>query len=129
MFRSSIIIRELAMNLAKFIFTLKHSVNLHRYLLCGCVTACHGIACVLYAVSNAQLTTQKPFHDMLPHNRVINNDVISPNFLTFIASSLMMVEDRNINVYLNVNFNVFFKLIEVHLFVNEVYIKFEIQNL
>jgi len=28
------------MNLAKVIFMLKHSVELHRYLLCGCVVAC-----------------------------------------------------------------------------------------
>ena len=33
MFRSSTIIRELALNLAKFIFMLKHSVKLRRYLL------------------------------------------------------------------------------------------------
>ena len=31
MFRSSTIIRELALNLAKVIFILKHSVKLHRY--------------------------------------------------------------------------------------------------
>jgi len=31
MFRSSIIIRELALNVAKVIFTLKHSVELRRY--------------------------------------------------------------------------------------------------
>ena len=53
MFRSSTIIRELALNLAKVIFTLKHSVKLMR--LCG---------------------------SMLLHNRIINNDVISPNVLT-----------------------------------------------
>ena len=68
MFRSSNIIRELALNMAKVIFTLKHSAKLRRYLLCGCVAACHGMACVLYY--------------MLPHNRIINNDVISPNVLT-----------------------------------------------
>jgi len=38
---------------------LKHSVKLRRYLLCSCMT----------------------FHGMLPHNRIINNDVISPNVL------------------------------------------------
>ena len=32
MFRSSTIIREVALNLAKVIFTLKHSVKLRRYL-------------------------------------------------------------------------------------------------
>ena len=53
MFRSSSIIREPALNLAKFIFTSKHSVKLHLYLLCGCVAACHGMACVLCAVQNA----------------------------------------------------------------------------
>ena len=40
MFRSSTIIRELALNLAKVIFMLKHSVKLRRYLLYGCVAAC-----------------------------------------------------------------------------------------
>ena len=40
MFRSSTVIRELALNLAKVIFTLKHSVKLRRHLLCGCVAAC-----------------------------------------------------------------------------------------
>ena len=50
MFRSSTIIRELALNLAKVIFMLKLSVKLRRYLLCGCVAACHGMACVLHAV-------------------------------------------------------------------------------
>ena len=42
MFRSSAIIRELALNLDKVIFMLKHSVKLCRYLrvLCGCVAAC-----------------------------------------------------------------------------------------
>ena len=40
MFRSSTIIRELALDLAKVIFMLKHSGKLRRYLLCGCVAAC-----------------------------------------------------------------------------------------
>jgi len=47
MFRPSTIIRELALNLAKVISMLKHSVKLRRYLLCGCVAACNGMACVL----------------------------------------------------------------------------------
>jgi len=53
MFRSSTIIGELALNLAKVIFTLKHSVKLRRYLLCGCVAAYLGMECVLCAVQNA----------------------------------------------------------------------------
>jgi len=53
MFRSSTTIREFALNLAKFIFMLKHSVKLCRYLLCGCMAACHGMARVLHAVQNA----------------------------------------------------------------------------
>ena len=36
MFRPSIIIRKPTLNAAKVIFTLKHSVKLRRYLLCGC---------------------------------------------------------------------------------------------
>ena len=63
MFRSSTIIREPALNLAKFIFMLKHCRMPLSHIL-------HGI------------TTHTPFHDMLPHNRIINNDVISPNVLT-----------------------------------------------
>ena len=86
MFRSSIIIRELALNLVKVIFMLKHSVKLRRYLLCGCVIACHGMACVLYAVQNAspsaQHTIHTLFHDMLTHNCITNNDLIEPNVLT-----------------------------------------------
>ena len=39
MFRSSNIIRELALNLAKVIFMLKHSVKLRRYMLFGDVVA------------------------------------------------------------------------------------------
>ena len=58
MFRSSTIIRELALNLGKVIFMLKHLVKLRRYLLCGCVAACHGMACVLYAVQNATAFSQ-----------------------------------------------------------------------
>jgi hypothetical protein len=54
MFRFSPIIREFALNLAKVILMLKHSVELRRYLLRGCVAA----SCT------------------------INNDVISPNVLT-----------------------------------------------
>jgi hypothetical protein len=81
MFRSSTIIRELALNLDKDIFTLKHSVKLRCYLLCGYVAAYHGMACVLYAVHSTQHTTHTPIHDMLPHNRIIKNDVISPNVL------------------------------------------------
>jgi len=43
MFRSSNIITELALNLAKVTFVLKHSVKLRRYLLCGCVATCCNI--------------------------------------------------------------------------------------
>ena len=53
MFRSSTIIREFELNLAKVIFMLKHSVELRSYLLCGCMAACHGTACVLHAHTRA----------------------------------------------------------------------------
>jgi len=39
MFRSPTIITEPALNLAKVIFMLKHSVKLRCYLLCGCMAA------------------------------------------------------------------------------------------
>ena len=49
MFRSTTIIRELVLNLAKVIFMLKHSVKLRRYMLFGDVAAYHRVACVLCA--------------------------------------------------------------------------------
>jgi hypothetical protein len=39
-FRSTTIIRELVLNLAKVIFILKHAVKLCRYMLSGDVAAC-----------------------------------------------------------------------------------------
>jgi len=53
MFRSSTIIREPALNLAKVILILKYLVKLRRFLLCGCVAACHGMACVLHAATQS----------------------------------------------------------------------------
>ena len=70
MFRPSTIIREPALNLTKVMFMLKHSVELRRYLLCGCVAVCCR---------------------------------------------------SHIYVYFNINFNVFFKLIKVHLLVRKLY--------
>ena len=66
MVRSSTIIKEPALNLAKVIFMLKHSVKLRRYLLCSCVAAFHGMGCALHAVHSAQHATHTPFHEMLP---------------------------------------------------------------
>ena len=43
---------SLQLSLAKVILTLKHSVKLRRYLLCGGVAACPGMACVLCAVQS-----------------------------------------------------------------------------
>ena len=50
MFRSTTIIRELVLKLAKVIFMLKHSVKLCHYMLFGDVAACHIAVCVLFAV-------------------------------------------------------------------------------
>jgi hypothetical protein len=68
MFRSTTIIRELVMNLAKVIFILKHSVKLRRYMLFGDVAACLD----LHATSPNNITLAR-----------------------FSTSSLMMVVDRN----------------------------------
>ena len=88
MFRSSTIIRKLALNLAKVIFMLKHSAKFRRYF-----TQCFNINITL---------------------------------ARFSASSLMMTKTEtcrsDVYVYFNVNFNVFFKLIKVHLLVSELYI-------
>ena len=81
MFRSSTIIRELALNLAKVIFMLKNSVELRRYLLCMHLLIMHDVQNATLSYS-AQHATHTPFHEMLPHNRIINKDVVSPNVLT-----------------------------------------------
>jgi hypothetical protein len=74
MFRSSTIIRELVLSLAKVI--LKHSVKLCPYRLCGGLAACVGVVCVLCAVQNsAQHKTHKSLKDMLPHHHIRYNDV------------------------------------------------------
>ena len=73
MFQSSTIIRELALNLAKVIFILKHSVKLryYYYYYYFIIVVIVVIMRVLYAVHSTQHTTHTPFHDMLPHNRTI----------------------------------------------------------
>ena len=88
MFRYSTILRDLVQSLAKAIFLLKHSVKLSRCILCGNVTACHGMACVFHTPFNDMLphlhiiyngvilVFHTPFHDMLPHLHIIYNDVI-----------------------------------------------------
>jgi hypothetical protein len=50
MFRSTTIIWELVLNLAKVILMLKHSVKLRCYMLFGDVAACHRAAYVLCTV-------------------------------------------------------------------------------
>ena len=63
MYRSTTVIRELVLNLAKVIFMLKHLVKLRRYMLFGDVAACHRAVCVLCAVHSLKFTlkcTQTP---------------------------------------------------------------------
>jgi hypothetical protein len=62
MFRSSTIIRELALNLAKFIFTLKHPLKLRHYLLCGCLAACclnASITLAMFGVSSLMMAEDR----------------------------------------------------------------------
>jgi hypothetical protein len=80
MFRSSTIIRELVLSLAKVIFILKHLVTLRRYMLFGDVAACHRAERVLRDVQSAQ------------HTECFNANITLARFST---SSLMMVVDRN----------------------------------
>ena len=82
MFRSTTIIRELVLNLAKVIFMLKQSVKLRCYTLFGDVAACHGMAGVSYAAQNTQHTTHTPLCDMLPHHQITYNDLNLPSVLT-----------------------------------------------
>ena len=55
MFRSTTIIRDLVLNLAKVIFMLKHLVKLRRYMLLGDVAVCHRAVCVCCAHSRKHL--------------------------------------------------------------------------
>jgi hypothetical protein len=65
MFRSTTVIRELVLSLAKVIFILKHSVKLHSYMLFGGVAACHRAECVLRAVQNATRILHSTHSDIL----------------------------------------------------------------
>jgi len=47
MFRSMAIIRELVLHLVKVIFMLKHSVKVHRCILCVDVAACRNVGAIL----------------------------------------------------------------------------------
>jgi len=47
--------------------------------LCGSMLW-NGI-CVVCCAESAKHATNTPFHEILPHNGIINNDVISPNVL------------------------------------------------
>jgi len=85
MFRSSTIIRELALNLAKVIFTLKHSVKLRR-CLCGCVAICNTHAIPLHAATQLHNKQRRNFTACFNVNITLAR---------LSASSLMMVEDRN----------------------------------
>ena len=63
---------SLQLSLAKVTLILKHSVRLHRNLLCGGVAACPSMACVLCAVQSTAHST----HAILghaatpPHNKL-----------------------------------------------------------
>jgi hypothetical protein len=63
MFRSTTIVRELVLNLAKVIFILKHSVKFRRYMFFGDVAAWHRAECVLCAVQNDFSQVQCKFPD------------------------------------------------------------------
>ena len=72
MFRSTTIIRELVLNLAKIIFMLKH------FMLFGDMAECHRAVCVMCAVHK----THTPLCDMLPHHQITYDDVILPSVST-----------------------------------------------
>jgi hypothetical protein len=97
MFRSTTVIRELVLNLAKIIFMLKHSVKL-CCMLFGDVSAYHRAACVLCAVYSAQHTTHTQLCDVLPHHQITYNFTecfnINITLARFSTSSLMTVVDR-----------------------------------
>ena len=60
MFRSTTIIRELVLNLAKVM--LQNSVKLRRYMLFGDVAACHRAACVLCTPQHEKYTQLSLLH-------------------------------------------------------------------
>ena len=88
MFRSSTIIRELAQNLAKVIFTLKHSANLGRYLLCGCVAAClrPATSWVYYTTScNTQSSASEDRQNNFPKHVVLTGIINKPLLLHLVG--------------------------------------------
>ena len=63
---------SLQLSLAEVILILRHSVRLHRNLLCGSVTACPSMACVLCAVQSTAHNTYAILGHAatLPHNKL-----------------------------------------------------------
>jgi hypothetical protein len=101
MFRSTIIIRDMQLSLAKVILILKHSVKLCRKLLCGGVAACPGMASVLCAVQRTARSTHAiPGHAATPPHNTLRHNLtecfnINITLARLYCRSLMMVVDRN----------------------------------
>ena len=66
---------SLQLSLAKFILILKHSVRLHRNLLCGGVAVCPSMACAFCAVQSTTHNTQAILGHAAtpPHNKLRRN--------------------------------------------------------
>jgi hypothetical protein len=79
MFRSTTIIRELVLNMAKVTFILRHPIKLRCYMLFGDVAACQEHNAT--ESHSAQHTTHTPLYDMLPHHQITYSDVILPSVL------------------------------------------------
>ena len=104
MFRSSTILRELVQSLAKVTLLLKHSVKLHRCILCEDLTTCREMARVLFDVQTAVCTTNST-HAISRHAATSLHNIQRRNFTEcfnrsvtlarLCTSSLRMVEDRN----------------------------------
>ena len=97
MFRSSTIIREPALNLAKVIFMLKHSVKLRRYLLCGCVAACRPVAGnivgAFYTTScNTQSSAPEDWQNNCPKHVELTGIINKPLLLHLVGYSYYLYQ-------------------------------------
>ena len=79
MSRSSTILSELVQSVAEVIFLLKHSVKLRRCILCGYVSACREMACVLFVMQTAVCTTNST-HAISRHAATSPHNIQRRNF-------------------------------------------------
>ena len=76
-------------------------MKLRRYLLCGCVAACHGMACMLHAVLNDQHATHTSQNFTWKDIGKIVTKLLCTNFVTILPVffHVNFLESQNVHCH------------------------------